>query len=578
MTVPGRREAAACPPPTLSRWDRSLRVALSPDWRELAYVTDTQLFVRRMADFQATPVGVEAGQGISSPVYSPDGAWLAFHSGTDRVLKRVSTRGGAPTRLCELPPPGTLSWDTSGLLVGAGPQGILRCDPAGGAAETLAKPGEGETLIAPQILRRGTAIMFTAGRTSDVPAVRWDRASIVVQSLETGERRVVVQAGSDSRYLDTGHLLYRYGGVLYAVPFDVERLELRGEPVPVVEGIMRGTNGTTQMALAPNGTLVYMPGPVGINSNERELAIGDRAGVVTRLPLLAGPFVHVRVNRDATLAALGSDNGKDAIVWVYALDGQSAARRLTLEGQNRFPIWSPDGRSIAFQSERGDGAGIYRQRADGTGSAERLTTAPAGSSHIPESWSPDGRHLAFSVRTEGPQGPAYALRVLSADGKTAPLGNVSSREPIGAVFSPDGRWIAYSSTSSDDVSAANRGVFVQPFPPSGAVFQAPRQLVDFHPVWGTDGRELVFLASTNARQMVATRVVMNGGLTFGAPSRFPASVTGERLSAEPRSFDLLPDGRLIGVVTRSDSGRSIYSDLRVVLNWVEELKQRVPIQ
>jgi hypothetical protein len=165
----------------------------------------------------------------------------------------------------------------------------------------------------------------------------------------------------------------------------------------------------------------------------------------------------------------------------------------------------------------------------------------------------------------------------TADTRTTPFGTVTSREPIGAVFSPNGRWIAYTSTPHDDVSAANRGVFVQPFPPTGTVFQVPRQLVDFHPLWTADGREIVFLASTNARQMAAVRVTANGGLTFGTPTRFPASVTGDRLSAEPRSFDLLPDGRLIGVVTRTDAGRSLYSELRVVLNWQEELKQRVRV-
>ena len=146
------------------------------------------------------------------------------------------------------------------------------------------------------------------------------------------------------------------------------------------------------------------------------------------------------------------------------------------------------------------------------------------------------------------------------------------------MFSPNGQWLAYASTPSDDVSGANRGVFVQPVPATGAVFQVPRQLVDFHPMWSADGRELVFLASTNARQMAAVRVTVDGGVKFGTPTRFPASVTGDRLSAEPRSFDLLPDGRIIGVVNRSEVGRTTDIEMRVVLNWFEELKQRVPVR
>jgi eukaryotic-like serine/threonine-protein kinase len=552
--------------------------ALSPDGRELAFVTDARLFVRRLSAFETIPVtSVETGQSITSPAYSPDGAWLAFHSGAEQAITRVSTRGGAPIRVCDMAAPASLSWDVSGILAGAGTEGLQRCLPAGGPPERLVEAADGEVLIAPQILPGHRTILFTVGRSSDVPAMRWERSSIVAQSLESGERRTIIQIGSDARYLDTGHLTYRSGGILYAVPFDPETLALHGEPLQVVEGIMAGVNGSTQMAVSPNGTLVYMPGQVGVHTNVRELAIGDRAGVVRRLPLAAAPFAYVRVNRQGTQAALGSDNGNDAIVWVYHLDGRSAARRLTLEGRNRFPIWSPDGRWIAFQSDRDGAAGIYRQRADGTGTAERLTTAPDGTAQVPESWSADGRHLTMSERRESAEGPVYTLHLLSlADRRVEPLGHVTSREPIGSVFSPDGRWLAYSSTPSDDVSAANRGVFVQPYPPTGAVFPVPRQMVDFHPLWTADGNELVFLASTNARQMAAVRISVNGGLTFGAPGRFPASVTGERLSQEPRSFDLLPDGRLIGVVTHTDPGRAIF-ELRVVLNWFEELKQRVPV-
>ena len=110
------------------------------------------------------------------------------------------------------------------------------------------------------------------------------------------------------------------------------------------------------------------------------------------------------------------------------------------------------------------------------------------------------------------------------------------------------------------------------------MFPVPRQLVDFHPMWSADGRELVFLASTNARQMAAVRVTVDGGLKFGTPTRFPATVTGARLSAEPRGFDLMPDGRIIGVVNRSEIARTATPEMRVVLNWFSELKQRVPVR
>ena len=170
-------------------------------------------------------------------------------------------------------------------------------------------------------------------------------------------------------------IVYTHRGILFAAPFDLDTLQVRGEPVAIVEGVFRGPQGASQMAVSNTGSLVYVPGPVGTGSNEQELSIADRAGVVSRVPVAVGPYVHVRVTRDGSRAAIGTDDGNDAAVWVYDLDGSSAMHRLTLEGQNRFPVWSPDGQWIAYESNRGGDAGLYRQRADGAGGAERLTAA-----------------------------------------------------------------------------------------------------------------------------------------------------------------------------------------------------------
>ncbi len=175
---------------------------------------------------------------------------------------------------------------------------------------------------------------------------------------------------------------------------------------------------------------------------------------------------------------------------------------------------------------------------------------------------------------------ALALWMLTlADKTTAPFGGVSSTGPIGSVFSPDGKWLAYAKGTAGAVSDVNRGVFLQPFPATGAVYPVPRQLVDFHPVWSKSGSgELVFTAAATAGQMVAVRVTTAGGVTFGTPVRFPASVTGDRVSREPRAWDILPDGRFIGIMsTAEDAARDSSPEMRLVLNWFEELKQRVPV-
>ena len=215
--------------------------------------------------------------------------------------------------------------------------------------------------------------------------------------------------------------------------------------MPVVEGVRRGTNGVATArrlrlgcARLPAGADRHRPG-ASRTGHWRPLR-HDHAS-----PVPPAAYSHVRVSRDGTRAAIGIDDGKHASVLIYPLNGASTIQRLPLEGNSRFPVWSPDGRWIAFQSDRGGDLGIFRQRADGTGVAERLTTAAAGEEHVPESWSPDGRHLSFACRKVSAAGTRIALWMLTlADQTTAAFGGVSSVEPIGSVFSPDGKWLAYA--------------------------------------------------------------------------------------------------------------------------------------
>jgi Tol biopolymer transport system component len=552
-------------------------IALSPSGNELAYFADNLLLLRRLSDFAMVAVtAADLGFNLQSPVFSPDGKWIAYYSASQRGVRRISVQGGAVLPVCEIPA-SSLDWDTSGILVAQLSGGVVRCNPAGGAPELLVKVDDGETAFAPQILPGGDALLFTIAKTAGGPA-RWDQARAVVQSLRTGERKTVLEGGSGARYVSTGHLIYTVGGIVFAAPFDLDTKEVRGVAVPVVEGVRRATNGATQLAVSDSGALVYLPGSTGTIQTLRSLAIGDRDGNISRLPVPPAAYSHVRVSPDGTRVALGVDDGKQASVLIYPLDGTSAVQRLTSEGQSRFPVWSPDGQWIAFQSDRSGDRGIFRQRANGAGVAEPLTTPARGEQHVPESWSPDGRHLSFGA---GPaDGTASALWMLTlSDKTTAAFGGVSSTGPIGSVFSPDGKWLAYGVGTGADVAAVNRGVFVQPFPSTGAVYQVPRQIVDFHPAWSKSGSELVFTAAVTAGQMAAVRVATGVGVTFGTPVRFPATVGGDRAAAQPRAWDILPDGRFIGITSATeDTVGGALPEMRLVLNWFEELKQRVPVQ
>lgn len=202
-----------------------------------------------------------------------------------------------------------------------------------------------------------------------------------------------------------------------------------------------------------SGTLIYVAGPAQ-TTEDVSLVLADRAGTVTPLKVESDRYGNARVSPDGARLAVDTDDGKEANVYLYELSGTRGRNRLTFGGRSQFPVWSPDGQRVAFQSDREGDRAIFAQRIDGTG-LTRLTTAPKEESHIPESWSRDG-HLLFSILKEG----SYTLWTLSiADGKTARFGDTVSSEPTGAVFTSDGRWVTYHSLPPGALRLARTAVF-----------------------------------------------------------------------------------------------------------------------
>ena len=252
-------------------------------------------------------------------------------------------------------------------------------------------------------------------------------------------------------------------------------------------------------------------------------------------------------------------------------------RRLTVGGRNRYPIWSADGERVAFQSDREGDASIFWQRADGTGPAERLTTAEPGIFHVPESWSPKGERFLFSTFTKASPGASLWTFSLQ-DRKVERFGGVQSSSAIlpAAVFSPDGRWVAYV---SDETGLA--GVYVQPFPATGAKYPISKGRAS-SPLWSPDGKAIVYVDTTSSRapRLVVVSLTTEPTFAFGNPVVVPSGTLqsgGGSAPRAPRRFDMAPDGAIIGTV-EADQRSSQPGALRieVVLNWLEELKQRVP--
>jgi len=546
------------------------QMAVSPDGTHLVYYRSGQAFLRDLAEFDAHALPA----GVGQTAFSPDGRSLAVYAAIEGVIKRMDLGSGAAVTVCRADNVFGMTWDRSGIISGQGRKGILRCALDGNPPEQLARVQDGEEADEPQILPDGKTLLFTIAKTAE-GLTRWDSARIVVQSLASGNRRTIVDGGSSARYVTSGHILYARGGVVFATSFTAAG-EITGQSVAVVKGVRRvggAVTGGAQYALSDTGHLFYIPGPVNSGTTNMAVAVADAAGMVTRFNISAGPYVLTRVSRDGARLAIGSDNGKEADIWTYMLGANGAVQRLTLGGRNRFPVWSPDGARVAFQSDREGDLAVFMQGIDGTVPAKRLTMPSRGDSHVPESWSSDGRYILVSVA----HGSEFSLWTLSVPGGVlAPLG-ITTQEPTNASFSPDGKWIVYRSARPG--LAALSGIFVQPFPPTGAVYPVPRVAIDFHPVWTPQGKGLTYVPSAARVQLATVTVAAERGMTFGAPIMSPATVTADRINGQPRAYDILPDGRLVGLVEASDGEASpslASREIRVILNWQEELKRLVP--
>ena len=548
-------------------------LALSPDGSQVAYTTDKGLYLRGLADAESRLLTSADSSVVGEPTFSPDGQWIAFLSVADRRLKKVAVTGGPAVTLCPVDTPVSVSW-TSDAIVFSQPAGVMRVSPGGGTPEPLVRVRPGEAVYGPQLLPDGQTLLFTlvAGGGVDIS----DKATIVAQSLKSGSRQTLVQGGSSARFLPTGHLVYLVNGVLFAVPFNPVSVRVTGSQVPVVEGVSRGAMSVAEYALSESGSLVYVPGPASASSRLSRLVTIDDKGSVGVLNPSPGAYAWPRIAPGGRRIAYAVEEGKIFNIWIYDLDGRSAARRLTFGGNNRFPVWSADGQYVAFQSDRGGDLGVFRQPADVSGAAaERLTTPEADTAYVPESWSRAADVLSLSAV----KGPTTTLWTLSMrDRKLAQFGDVRSSNQLNSDFSPDGRWIAYTLRGG----AALTMIDVEPFPASGARYQISKtDELAHHAVWAPNGNTLFYVPGN--QPVTGIGISTTPAFAAGNPHTAPGNVPNTNPFGEPRNFDVFPDGRrFVTVVDAAGAGSTQTSGtlryMQVVVNWFEELKQRVPVK
>jgi Tol biopolymer transport system component len=481
-------------------------------------------------------------EGAFHPFFSPDGTWVGFFTSTE--LKKASVRGGEPVTLCEARNTLGGSWASDEFIYFSGGFGfsLYRVPAEGGETAEIASGRALYDYSWPEAVPPGDVVLVTR-RGVDIVAV----------SIDTGEEKTVLKDGHHARYAPTGHLVYARAGGLMAVPFDTDRREVTGTPVPVVDDLRTEFGGAAQFSFSVEGSLVYVSGS---SMAEGTPVLVDRQGKAESLGLPLARWRHFRFAPNGRRVAIVA-RGMTSDIWLYDL-ARGTQTRLTFEGNNSVPIWSPDGKWVAFTSDRTGSPGIFRRLADGSGEAEQL---PASRDFYSlKDWSADGKWLVYLEDSAATSFDIWAAR--TDEPRTAkPVVRTPFRDSLLRV-SPDGRWMAYTSDAS-----GRSEVYVRPFPGPGGTIQISTDGGE-EPVWSPTGDELYY--SHGQRLMVAS-IKTEPGFSADKPELLFEL---DYLNLPGYSYDIAPDGqRFLFVKAREQPATR---QLMLVSNWFEELERLVP--
>jgi eukaryotic-like serine/threonine-protein kinase len=546
-------------------------LALSRDGAQLAFTPlPGPVYVRRLDTLETRPLEVTKSPGFrGAPIFSPDGTSISFVGGNaifswTRPFLKAALAGGAPVTLADYDMFHQGDWGADGWIywTASYPGGIVRIRDSGGTIEPVTtldvQNGERSHRFA-RLLPGQQALIYTVAFDG---ISSYDDARIDLWDLNTREKKTLIAGGTSPFYSPSGHIVYARAGKLFAVPFDIETRTITGEPFEVLDGVMMSRNtGAAHFSLSDRGDLAYAPGAAA--DGNRTLVWVDRSGKVDPLPLPPASYLYPRIAPDGQSMAVEIE-GPNHDLYFYDF-GRTVLSKVTTDGMSHDPVWTPDGRRVAFRSWQYGGMTMWWMPADRSGPPERLD--PAGKRQSPVSFSPDGKFLAFDQKDPQTRDDVWVLPV-TGTAEARPV--ATSRFGEGsAKFSPDGRWIAYSSNES-----GREEVYVQPFPGVGPKIQVSNA-GGTDPVWRRLGGELYY---RQENKMMAVSVTMAPDFRASAPRQLwegtYSSGTGSSCGmpgVSSASYDVTPDGQRF-LMVREDA---IYSTrIVVVVNWIEELKAR----
>jgi serine/threonine-protein kinase len=488
------------------------------------------------------------------PFFSPDGKWIGYSVGSQ--LKKISVNGGTPVVLCETGILTGASWHVDNTIVYAQwSEEIMSVSGDGGTPESIIK--QLGAVAWPQLLQGGKAVIYTDYFTQP--------NRIMVHSLELGERKELFP-GTRAMYVPTGHLVYSLANNdLFAVPFDPNKLEITGGPVPLEEGVL-------DFIVSNSGTLVYVPG-TSASTSLRTLVWVDREGKEEQIDAEPHIYSFPKISPNGNQVALSIEDLGNREIFIWDEVRKILNKRTFDKGLDKLvPIWTPDGERIVYFSnhENSGTGGIYWRPANGTGEAEKLASHP-DRPLIPYSFSNDGKIL---VMHEFVTTTNLDISILSMedDGERKLLLQTEFIESQPKI-SPDNQYIAYVCDES-----GQKEIYVSPFPDVKKGKWQISQGGGTGPLWSPDGKELFYLGLDNS--VMAVDVETEPIFDYGAPKiLFQSQYVGFAYS-EGTPWDIHPDGKrflMMKTTAAADAAVGRQTKINIVLNWFEELKERVPV-